>query len=1071
MLKIIYGTELTNKEDLAFDTIKKDAESGTAAWILVPEQFSLSTEKTVLKKFGVKCQKNIKVLTFSRLCNLIFGKLGPLRMQYIDGAGKQIVAARTMRLVKNNIKALSSSIKRRGFTTEIVNLISELKRYGVTSEKLDLAAETIESESLSLKLSDISLILENFNSLVDQNMSDSEDNLTLVIPKIKDCDFLRGNLYIMHFRSFTPVEYSVLGELMKIMNVVAVMCCDNIKKPSSIFSSVALTCLKLEETAQKNSVEISEPTLAETKTDKGELGFLCNSYFSNRPLIYREKPEKIHIFEVSNNYREAEAAADLILRLCRTQNRIFSDFLILARNTADYNRIMPSVFESRGIDIFLDTRRSIMTKPLTVMICSILDILSYGYSYERVMNIAKSGMLDLTDDDVDLFENYLLAVNPTHSMWEKNEWVYVTDKEYEIEKINETRKKITFAVDSISSKISGRKTAGDICAAFLSVIEDIKLEDRLKKICDKFDNKNMPYISDEYRQVWNSIISVFSQISSLMDDDYITWQDFSELFKNACSGLSVGLSPQTQGSVTFSEIDRFRSSNVPVIIVLGMTDGVFPMPHSSEGLISDAEREELLKSEIILAPGADAKRHEEQFLIYSVLNAANDELYLFYPQMGNDSKKIEPSSIINKIKKIFPEIKEFNPDKSGDPLGFSEGKAAAFDILVSQLSECDDKRKLGKSFEILFDYFKNDTEYKDRLFNITEKISAPPFEKLTKESVEKIYGEKLKLSASKLEKYNSCAYSFFLSYGLYLSEREKAGIESSSMGSIQHAALYEYLSDIKEKNIDYNSITREDCFNAVYEIVKNQAIKDTELLYESSSYYKYVVTRMQGIAARTAWEVVKFYKSSAFRPLGYEIKINTDGDIPSLEIEDEGKNIASLTGFIDRADSAVIDGKNYISIIDYKSSQKNLDEELARAGVRIQPLLYSDIICKRMNANPAAMIYMQMTNPIINSTELKNYEKAVNKKVQLCGWVNSNSEVLEKYSSGGENGEKFVPSSRDSFVSEEDLKKRIALSNDKIKQSAIEIFNGNIKAEPYKSYNFDACEYCLFGSVCNKKGE
>ncbi len=1074
MLNIIYGTELSDKEAYVFNQIKKESESKTV-WILVPEQFSLTTEKNIIKRFGIKSQTDIKVITFSRLCNLVFGRLGPLRMQYIDGAGKQIIAARVMRQIKENMQTLTPNFKRRGFAGELVSLVSELKRYGVTPEQLSVVAESTTTEELSAKLTDISAILESFNMLLEQSAADAEDNLSLICSKIKDCDFLSGSLYIMHFRSFTPVEYSVIGELMRRMDINAVMCCDDLSKPSSLFSGIADSIRELADIATQNGILCSEPIKIEDRQNGGETDFLAKNYFAMRPAPFAGTPQNIEIFELSNRYREAEAAADLILRLCRTENRKFSDFLILARNTADYNRIMPAIFESRGIDIFLDTRRGIMTKPLAIMISAVLDILAFGYSYDRVMSIARSGIISIPDEDIDLFENYLLAADPSHAMWDSDEWNYNPGGAYDMQRINETRQALTSIAKKTDERLSGRKTAGQICDAILAVLEDEKISGHMKELADGFAEKNMPYLADEYRQVWNSIISVFSQISALMDNENITWRDFNELFKNACSGITIGLTPQTQGSVVFSEIDRFRTGGVPVVIVLGMTEGVFPMPHSAEGLISDAERSELLKLGIKLAPGADAKRHEEQLLIYSVLTAAKERLYLFTPLTGSDGEQLEQSPVLKKIRtKIMPDIKILNPDTSGDALSFAEGKAAAFEILCSYLADClGETEQLNGAARELYEYFMNDSEYSKQLYDISERMSAPPAERISREAVESIYGKTIMLSASKLEKYNSCAFAYFMSYGLLASEREKAGIEPRSMGSIQHAALYEYFTELKSKNIDYSQITKERCFEEIHKIVKKYAIESTELLYESSAYYKYVVSRMQGIAARTAWEVIKFYKSSLFRPVGFEITIDTKGDIPALRIENsDGAHIATVRGIIDRADSAVIDGKTYVAITDYKSSQKTLDERLAEAGVNFQPLLYSDILCRRMNASPAAMLYMQMTEPIIDGENLKggdsDYERAVNEKISFGGWIADNAELIARYSAGGENGEKYIPKGKSALVSEADLQKRIQSANEKIRQSAEEIYNGNVKAEPYCDSKYDACQYCIFGGVCQK---
>lgn len=1073
MLNIIYGPDSADKD--IYIKNKIGSADGTV-WILVPEQFSLSAEKSVIRDFGITAQARIKVITFSRLCNLVLSKLGPLRLKYVDGAGRQIIAARTIRALRKKMRYLGTAMQRRGFSSDLVELISEFKRYGVSSELLTAAAQGTDNDELSSKLEDISLILDTFNGYMNEQAADAEDNLTLICPKLSRCDFLRGHLFILHFRSFTPVEYTAIGELMKLMDVTAAMSCDSIDRPSSLFEPIAATCRRLAELANDLGTEVSEPISVLSSDTESDLAHLRLNYFSGRPKPYGKRPENIHIFKLTNTYREAEAAADLIIRLCRTENRRFSDFLILARDTNTYNRIMPAIFSSRGIDIFLDTRRSILTKPLPSMLCAALEIVAYGYSYDRVMTIARAGILDVPEHCTDTFENYLLAVAPSYADWNREVWEY-SPAGYNIDEINSTRAALCALPQYLIKNLSGRKTAGQICDVILKALEKFKLSDRIKSICEDFRQADMPYLADEYRQVWNSVISVLAQISALMDNENITWQDFYDLFKSSCGGISVGLTPQTQGGVVFSQIDRFRNENTPIVIVLGMNDGVFPRPHTSEGLISDSERLQLKNLGVQLAPVLDAKLSEEQLLIYSTLTAASEQLYLFYSSADNDGGMLSPSPIIKRITdRVFDKIETAAPDSGGDPLLGIEGKRAAFDTLCSMLAKSkgslDSLPSIGK---ILYEYFSEDKEYKKELDGVIERISSPIPEKLTRKSVRAIYGDTLMLSATRLEKYNSCAFAYFMQYGLLAKERDRAGIKSQSMGSIQHNALYRYFSDIARSGGDYFAITRENCFSRIYDIVKNIAQEKEQLLYQGSSYYKYIVTRMQGITARTAWETVKFYRSSMFRPLGNELTIKTGGDLPALSHKDDsGSEFAVLRGQIDRADSAVIDGKNYISIIDYKSSKTDLDAELAKAGVKFQPLLYSDIICKRMKASPAAMLYMQMTDPIINADDLKSgsdgeVEKLINNEVSFGGWLNSDSLVVAGYSKGGENGEKFMPKGNTSLVSPQELEDRINAANEKILASALEIYDGNIKAEPYvKKFKYDACEYCPFGVSCGK---
>lgn len=1077
MLNIIYGTDSSAIEKAAYERIRNVAASGSCAWILVPEQFSLSAESFVIKTFGVRAQTNIKVITFSRLCNLVLSKLGPLRLKYIDGAGKQIVAAATVRNVREKLDILAAAVRRRGFSSELTNLISEFKRYGVTPQSLFDASESAEDDpntsELSKKLKDISVMYDTFNRFMEDKAADAEDNLAIICEKLKDFDFDDGCLFIMHFRSFTPVEYRAIGEIMRSLDVCAVMCCDDIQRPSALFSPVAEACRKLNGIAAEYGIEREEPLCVFDRDDGLELTFLRKAYFNPSMPPRNGVPSSVFVTEVSNCYRETEAAADLILRLCRTENRRFSDFLILARRPEDYLRILPSVFGSRGIDVFLDSRRSIITKPLAEMLCASLEILAYGYSYERVMTIARSGMTAAADREIDEFENYILAADPSHAMWSDEVWTFEIP-EFDLDKINDVRRRVCSFPNRLAAQLCGRKTAAQICGAILECMKEDNLAERTADICREFEESSMPYLADEYRQVWNGIISVLAQISSLMDEENITWQDFADLFKSSCGGISVGITPQTQDCSVFAGIDRFRTENPPVVIVLGMTDGVFPAPHTTEGLISDAERIRLEDYGISLAPGADAKAREEQLLVYSVLSAASEKLYLFVPMLDTEGAQLYPSPIVKRIMtKVFPDLKAMNPDGKGDILHGAEGREAAFGALCGILAKNGGTAEgLTDGAAELYAFFENSAVYGQRFKKVIESMRSPEPELLTRKNVRAIYGDVIALSATKLEKYNDCAFSYFMRYGLAATERVSGRLDSRDTGSIQHNALYRYFSELKYNGANYAEITYEQCLKRVGEIVEQAAKEASELLYESSFYFKYIVSRMQGIVTRTAWETIKFYKSGAFVPYGYEIKIATDGDIPTVCIKaDDGTDLAHLHGFIDRADTAVINGKTYVSIIDYKSSRTDLDSALTDAGVKLQPLLYSDIVCKRLNASPAAMLYMRMTDPIIKAEKLKSTDNSAielekSKAVDFGGWVNNDAAVIANYSNG-ENGEKFLPSGNH-FMSEQELSEHIKKANENIKNAAQGIFDGNISAEPFICKNHSACTYCPYSLSCLK---
>ncbi len=1069
MLQFLLGPSRSGKTEQIYRELQTRLDAGLQSWILVPEQFSLFTEKELLHRFGLPSQKKIKVLSFSRLCNLILHHMGPLRMQYIDGAGKHIITAQALELMGEKLTHLRQNLRQKGFAQILADTISECKRYGISPQALRFAAEHTENSDLSAKLDDLSLLFETYNQLIEVHHADAEDNLSLVYPKLRNCTFLEGKLFVLHFRTFTPVEHRVLGQLMHRLDVTVALDYSDNPTYGGLFSPVDNTLRQLRKTAETEDIE-EGPVLCLTPLKAEDpLSYLQQQYFDFRAQPWASDQDGVGIFEVQNRHREIEAAADLILRLCRTEDYRFRDFLILARNTEPYIRTLPAIFARRGIGVFLDARQNIVAKPLIRLLSGILEILAYGHSYERIMTIARTELFPLSRDEVDQLENYLLATAPTHAMWQASVWEYLPARgNFDLEQINRTKDTLLSGVKKIQTAISGRKTGGQISAALLDWLKESELATQMTTLAQRALDAGNPSLANEYQQVWNAALSILAQLAAIMGETPMTYRRFAELFEETCMGAEVGQIPQTLDSVVFSQIDRFRSNGAKVVLVLDLNDGIFPKGYNNEGFLSDRERYILQQMGLEMAPGMESKRREEQLLLYAVLSAPTKHLFLFRSLYDNDGNPQQPSGILKRLQELFPSLQTINPDTSSDPLSGTEGSSGAFSLLASALAECGGApHRLAPPLQELYQWFAQSPSYQQPLSQLIESMTAPPPEMISTQMAEQLYGAPLRLSASQLETYNACAFRYFLTYGLLVRERELAGIEPRSMGSIQHAALYQYFTKLKQRGADFAAIQKEDCFRDIGDAIEKEAKANSSALFEASSYYQYIVLRMKNIAARTAWEVVKFYRSSSFQPYGFELTIGTKGTIPALSVKSaSGEEIAKIRGIIDRADVAKQNGKTLVSIVDYKSSAKDLDVTLAKDGIVLQPLLYSNALCNQLeNAAPAAMFYLQMNDPIIPESDIRgDLELAIDKKMKPKGWIVNDADIVSAYTP--DNSDAFLPKEKTTLVTAKELRERMAAANQKIQESAQGIADGNIGAHPYRTYKHDACQYCAYYGIC-----
>ncbi len=1073
MLEFLLSTEERANIREIYRRAELDKKAGKSVFILVPEQYSMYAEKELIDGLGLSAQNKIQILTFSRLANLIFGRLGPLRCDYIDKSGKYLLACRAVKLCQNELFCFKRNVTQPGFSSLIVSLISEFKRYGVTPEKLTITADKLENSVLSAKLSELSLIYSKFNELVEEKFANAEDNLNIAMLKIPQAEFLNGSLYISYFKSFTPVEYEALKALLLKMDICVSLCCDSLDE-NPLFAPQLATFRQLSQMAKEMDIEVKNPQFVKTEESfrTKELEHLKDNFFARRPMAYEDVPQSVHIVRPQNYYAEVTCAARIIKRLQRTMGYKLNDFLILTGSLENYELILPSVFEEFDISLFLDKKIKLSESPLLRMVISVLEILSFGFSYERIMTILRSGFWNISKTECDIFENYILAADITHQQWNSAEdWVYNPHKHrFDLSEINRIKKLAVNPILDLITSFHGRKTVSEITDKLCGWLNSLSIHKSVECKIDAFRKKGDTQSAEQLGRVWNSFVSVVNRISDCIGDTSVTFTEYFEYFTSSVAELNVGLVPPTQDKVIVSEVSHFRSTDAKVVLVLGVSDRSFPKSHNSEGILSDKERNLLFDAGLTLAPDCLTKQKEEQFLVYSVFVAPSDELYLLSPVGDKEGKSLGTPEVLKRIKgSIFPKLQYENEDTELDLI---EGKTHTFYELCAKLFECRfNPKNLNPLWQSVYSCFEEDGEYSQKLdyFRNMYRLSADP-PQISKATAKKLYGEPLCLSVSKLEKYNSCAYLFFMKYGLLAEERLLGGLKATDTGSILHDVLCNYFKDKAKNNTDYSKITRDQCFGEITDIVNEFVKKSNDAHFVSSNYYGYMLMRLKSIATTTAWKLVRFYSKSKFRPTAFEIGFGTDKELPPYRIGD-----VTLNGYIDRIDSAKLGDTEYIAITDYKSSEKDIKPEMIDAGITLQPLIYANAVSRgNEDKKPAAMMYMQMNDPILKFDQVPTddeWETAMCDGLKTHGLFLDEPEVLSALDPDIDNdsANHYINCDAKSRLNREYFEKRLEAAEKCAADTADKILSGDIAPSVPDIKGFDPCKYCPYLNFCDKE--
>ena len=229
--------------------------------------------------------------------------------------------------------------------------------------------------------------------------------------------------------------------------------------------------------------------------------------------------------------------------------------------------------------------------------------------------------------------------------------------------------------------------------------------------------------------------------------------------------------------MTVGDVDRSRSHKVKAVFIIGLNDGRFPSVNTNEGFFNDKDRDTLKEKGVELAKGTLEKLYDDNFNIYKAFSTAEEKVYLSYSSSDLEGKSLRSSILINRIKKIFPKLQGKSDVIEKESQIITDENV--FEELLDQLREFRDGKEIDEIWFSLYNYYSNNPKWKDRL-NTSLKALNYTIEtnKIEKSNLEKLYGNVLKTSVSRLEQYEACPFSYYLKYGLNLSEREEFKIQS-----------------------------------------------------------------------------------------------------------------------------------------------------------------------------------------------------------------------------------------------------------------------------------------------------
>ncbi len=1082
MLNIITGRTGSGKTRYIRSLAAKIAQNASnQAVIIVPEQFSFETERAMLTLLGNEKINNVEVLSFSRIAERLLSDYGNLTKKTADDGTRAVLMSLAIETLEDKLTVFNRYKKFPQLIGEILDFHREIKKCSITNEQLGELSEKVSKSSFATKLNELSMIFSCYDALLSQSFSDSCDYLNMLADLLNEIDYFKGKtVFLDAFSGFSSQEYNVIEQILRQADELYVtFCCDTSKNNErfELFYNANCEIKKLKGIANKISVKIAPEKVLYSKKEfkKDELNFIEENIFSSNGEIYEDNADAITVIPCRTKTEECQVIAAEIKRLVRTENLRYRDIAVIVRNEESYKKDLASAFRKYDVNCFHDNRQPVSSQPLIVFVKCLLDVLTKGFETETVLRLLKTRLYGFTVEEIGLLEDYCLMWRVRPSMW-KNKWLdnpkgfgeELDDFSKEkLAKINSLREKIVAPVLSLKNKIKN----GDgetISKELFAFLRNAKIDENLKSFTEFLNNSGEVDLALEQGRIWRLLTEIFDSLYFALGKATVSIERYSELWGILVASKNVGVIPNGIDEVIIGSADRIRASAPKVVFLAGVNTGVFPGESSSGVLFNDNERCELINNGLPIISNLEYNSVSETFIAYHALTLATDKLYLTYSAVGSDSSALTPSELVSEALRLCPKC---NIRKENSKLDLVESRSSAFSVMAGESVNgsvlCESLKQYFVENNGENELSKlNKADKKD--YSITDKNLATEF-----------FGKNMYISASRVEKFYKCPFSYFCEYGLKAQPRKEAEVDAALSGTLIHHVLEVFLkqnpkdtlkgignTNIKEKiNVIINDFIDNNmggCEN------KAQSFMRTVELLKESAY-------------KVALHLIAEFSQCEFTPADFELKINNDGKIPPYAIPLDNGGTVKIVGSIDRVDTYTTEDNTFVRVIDYKTGGKEFKLGEVFSGLNMQMLIYLFAIWQNggeyyKNVTPAGILYFQAKSPrvasskITRDTDTQTSELMSLKELRMHGMVLNNVDVVNAMEKSCEG--LFIPVSLDkngalkgnviSLQALTNLKDRV---NNSIKNMAEELQGGNISALPVE----DGCTWCKYRDICKRE--
>lgn len=1095
MALFILGTAKSGKTTACYKQLQEELakEAYHNLIMLVPEQFNLQVQVELAKLLKPGLLR-AEVMSFRNLAKRVLKEVGGIKEPVIDDLERVMILKKLLEQHKSELVYYKTTYGSEGFVDGINRLITLFEQNEIDKPFLDALEQDEKSSAVfKSKLQDITAINEWFHTYIAERFVTVEKTMERLAGAVHKSDYLEDSIvWIDGFYGFTAVQMKIIEEIMhKVSQVIITLPIDRHYTmneyiyPNNPFYDSIKNYQSLMARCEQGNIPYETMVMKADNKDEDALAYLSENYLKPYVKPFENEQDAIRIMSFPSKDEEVTQLACEIVRLIRDEDYRYHDIAVLVGDMGQYKSSLVSTFKEYDIPVFMDDKKSIHTNGLVAIIDAALEVITTGWTYKSIMSFLRFNRLDLTTDEIDTLENYLLE----HGIQGKKKWDATWERESKsiaLEVIQAIKEKVQVPLLGLDEALksaqdgSGKIKIREASIAVYNFLESIHAYETTQQHIAYYKQVGELSLELENTQIWGQVVDTLERLVDLLGEESVSIKVFKNILKTSFGYIEIGIIPPSKDQVIVGNIDRSRIPQVKALFILGVNEGVIPKIDESMPLFSDMDKLTLMQ----LCEKADEKRsrlydvvvhnplYMGQFLVYYAFTRAREKLYVSTIQADENGKALRPSIVFYKLRKLFGEI-PFECDQ----LDALQAAKPALGYVGWQLRKYLDGQGEEGPWQDAMSWFMTSNEWKERIRHLASYMAyTNQQEYLSEENAKSLYPEGLVTNISQLELYRNCPCCYFIRYGLKASERKVLQWNAADIGTLFHSTLERYPKELAKCKVTWVTATSEQQDQCIEEALRYSAAKLSQNAKQDGRF-AYTLKKARKMTKRAIGALTYQLKAGEFEPEAYEVSFGSE-QMPPIEIVLDNEHTIFLKGQIDRVDVYTKDGEGkYIKVLDYKSGNKNFSLLELYHGLQLQLLLYLDAYLRLNEKNKAAgMFYFHIDTRTVKYETGMELSEALTKQLKqykLSGLAVDDVDILNKMESGVKGEILPAKAKKDgtlgsgaSVASEAQFRQLIEYMHDLIRGLGKDMLAGKISAKPCKLKEKDACAFCKYHTIC-----